>query len=349
MKNDNIKNLFIIGLVVIILSGAIFGAIYFKNKNKQDINTNINNEEIGKEQVNNAENKNENEPNNEENKIDVYEKYENVKWCGKETSIKDTMFFKIEENILTFEYNDKITSYEMKNGTPKSVTSYINGGIPMFFVLTTDGKVYELLQEGEDFSITGEQVIEGLKEYTIIDMTSSIDSVVRTPIYFLTEQGKLIDFSGYSYEELNLDFVSSFGNFYPLYFDKQGNICFRDYSYEDELVYITVKEDYNKTAIAKKVFWQFSTIHNNLADENISERYIVITETGSIVYVSDNGDIMIESSKVDFYEIKKEKDEEWNSYRYNVDITMQDGSKITLYDTQDYYYDVEKKEMVDFE
>lgn len=344
MKNDNIKNLLLILLLVIMLSGAVFALIYFNNRSVDDMKDNINDEKIEKEQINN----NKNETNKEDNKINPYEKYKNIKWCDKSTSIKNDMFLKIEGDNLEFNFDGKFTKYKMKNGTPKSVTSYINGGIPIFFALTTNGEVYMLLQEGEDFSITGEELIDSLEKYKIIDMTSSIDSVVRTPIYFLTEEGKLIDFSGNSYEELNLDFVASFGNFYPLYFDKQGNVCFRDNSYEDELVYITVKEDYNKNVVAKKVFWQFSTIHNNLSDEYMSERYTIITESNQLVFVSDNGDVMVESSKVESFNIDKIKDEEWDSYRYNVVIIMKDDRKITLYDTQDYYYDVENNMLVEF-
>jgi len=353
MKNDNLRNILIIFVVVLILGGAVFAVGGYVNKENNEVisnNKNDNNELVNNNKNNEESNK---ENNNEEIKVNdtfnPYEKYESVNWCGKETSIKDTMFLNIEDNKLVFKYDGKTTKYSVEEGTLKSVTSWINGGIPMFLLLTEEGKVYEVIQEEADYGITGLMLIDRLKEYNIVDMTQGAGGVVYNPVYFLTEEGKLIDFGGFSFEELNLDFVTSFGHFYPIYFDKDGHMSYTDNSNDEELLYLPVKDDYNKEVVAKKVFWQTSTIHNNLADEEISERYAIITESNKLVYLTDNGDVMIESSKVKSYEIDKVKDEEWDSYRYNVVITMSDGKIITLYDTQDYYYDVERDKNIYFE
>ena len=336
-NNNNNSRILIIAIVLILIVACVgyYEKVKKVEKNQVASNIQVNNNEI----VN--QNKDENVNSNEQN---TTEKYKDVKWCGTEANIKNTMFLKIENGKLIFTMDGEASSYTMKNGTPKSVDALLIGGIPEFYILTTEGKVYYLLQDGEDFKIIGEEIVESLKNYTIKDMGSIQSSVVGNPIYFLTEEGNLIDFEGNKYEDINLDFVASFGNFYPLYFNKDGIIRFRDYSNEEELVYITVREDNNKNAVANKVFWQFSTIHNNLSDDNISERYAIITESNNLVFVTDNGDVMVESQKVDSYEIDRILDEEWDTYRYNVVIKMQDGSKITLVDTSEYYYDMDKKD-----
>ena len=79
---------------------------------------------------------------------------------------------------------------------PAKVISTIGGGIPFFYILTEEGRVYNLEEWDSEATL-----IADLSKYKVIDMTPHINGNDRyVAMCFLTEDANIIDSQGKSYK-----------------------------------------------------------------------------------------------------------------------------------------------------
>jgi len=262
----------------------------------------------------------------EEEKLDPYANYKDYEWGKTKIGDKAGAYIEIKSNKVYVTYSNKTSQVKNVSGTPIKTVSIIGGGIPFFYILTEEGKVYNL--EEWDTEAT---LVANLSKYDVIDMTvGGGKGVVYRAIYYLTSDGRLIDENGDTFEALNKNFVTSFGRpSHKVYIDNKFNVY---YSKKGDANYITVKDTSGNKVKAKELYIQ---------DTVDGETIIIITKDSQIIYVSNDGNITQEKGK--FKSINTYSQE----YEGVMLITMSDNKNIIKYGLDDYYYDVEKKKTID--
>ena len=137
--------------------------------------------------------------NGEEQKIlnnDPYANYKQVKWAeitAESRTGAEITISRDKKVSVTYDGIEKqVTGI---SGTPAKVISTIGGGIPFFYILTEEGRVYNL-EEWDSEAI----LIADLSKYKVIDMTPHINGNDRyDAMCFLTEDANIIDSQGKSY------------------------------------------------------------------------------------------------------------------------------------------------------
>ncbi len=164
-----------------------------------DNNQNTENDAEDKQEDNKQE---ENEDEKDDEPVDPYANYKKIEWST--NTSKDT---KIKNNKLYFLNNEVDVSID---GTLEKVETIIIGGFPVMFVTTEENEAwYIALDDIVNNTVAVEKQL--LTKEKIVDMTALktyTSEYSDTTIYFLTEQGKLIDENGVSYDKYN--FVTSF-------------------------------------------------------------------------------------------------------------------------------------------
>ncbi len=269
----------------------------------------------------------------EEEKLDPYANYKDYKWGSTifkaDSSSKEKIEIKNNKVYLTF--SNKTVQVKNISGTPKKVTGTVAGGIMYYYILTQQGKETKIYRvEWSDTTATAE-LLKELSKYNIVDFTSGNGKgVVYRTIYYLTSEGKMIDRNGHTFEELNKNFVSSFGTLgFSLYIDDKGYVY---YSKKDDANYKVLTDTKGNKVKAKEMYGQ---------DSSTGYTAIIITEDNQIIYVDD------------LYKVSQEKGiiKSINTYSQEYEgtmiITMSDNKNIIKYNLGDSYYDVKKKKYID--
>lgn len=264
--------------------------------------------------------------NKEENKINPYANYQDYKWGTTKVGDKAGAYLEIKNNKVYVTYENKTTQVKNISGTPIKAIYTNRGGAICFEVLTKEGKVYSIV----DWETTAE-LDANLSKYNVIDITEGKGrGIVNRVFYCLTTDGKLIDENGDTYEEVNRDFVYSFGSLAHLVYIDSNDYVY--YTKNRDVNYTTIKDTSGNKVKAKELYIQATTD---------GETIIIITKDSQIIYVSSDGKTTQEKGK--FKSI--------NTYRQEYEgimlITMSDNKNIIKYNLNDYYYDVEKGKTID--
>ena len=142
--------------------------------------------------------------------IDPYAKYPNIKWAGKEDTVKNIKLYIENESVYSYDTDNKITHKWATIGTPKKIK--LDPPAVVAVMVTEEGKVYDISYD----SCT--QVLE-LNKYNIVDM-AYLDNHTYEHFYFLTSDGNLIDRYGVPYEKYGFVDKIEFGKMWSIPLDK---------------------------------------------------------------------------------------------------------------------------------
>jgi len=129
--------------------------------------------------------------------FDPYAKYTNMTWRSVTTvDFSESISYKIENGVVYNYDNGKKTKVAGITGTAKKMrTTKDGGGAFSCYVLVDEGVIYRIY----NLEKTATKVTD-LSKYNIIDITETYNYTMET-IYYLTEDGKLIDKNGVSYDK----------------------------------------------------------------------------------------------------------------------------------------------------
>lgn len=274
--------IFIIFLLIIVIGGMYF--YYNFVLDTDELSNNVQNDTVNTAIENNTENNN--------NTVDleaIYAKYKNLYWLFDENSTEiefSNNKIVIENGIAYLEKNNTRKKIDSIEGKVKYITMWGEQTLERVYVLTEDGKVWVSI-----CSDSGEKS-DGLNDIfqrvniqgTVINITNGNPTVrITEPPYFLLSTGELINEKGSNYNELDGNFINSFGSvFTQIYVGSDNTISY----YNDTTrTYIKIKDENGNLVKMKDAFVQWSSTHNNLVDETGgAERFIILTEDNKLLY-----------------------------------------------------------------
>ena len=264
--------------------------------------------------------------------------YENPKFtfeAVKDSIQTDALIYSIDKEKLYYTYENEKKQVSTIKGTPIQVIEYIKGGIYCVEVITKDGAVwYCEASETDNF-----KKIDTLSKYEITKFVTGKEGDL---VYYLTKDGKTVNKEGIEYSKANQNFVASYGeqevlkikNDNKLYYDKDGKYN-----------YVTVKDKSGNELKAKTIYWQYSSMLNDLTGK---ERYIIITEDNKLYYVelNQNAVELGNGKKVKSAEFTKSTDDYDVEYIEAIFI-MEDESKVKITDINSKLFDMKNMQIKD--
>lgn len=241
----------------------------------------------------------------------------------------DALIYSIEEEKVYYLYENEKKEVTSIKGIPIQVVEYIEGGVYSTEVLTKDGTIW--YNETSDIGIF--QKKQELEKYKIKEIIVGKSGDL---IGYTTQDNKTIDQNGNEYLINKYNFLASYGEKNALkikddktvYYDKDGKYN-----------YVAVKDKAGNDIKAKTVYWQYSSMLNDLVGK---ERYIIITENNKLYYVELN------QNAVELGNGKKIKSTEFNKGvdEYDVEyieaiFIMEDDSKVKITDINSKLFDVQ--------
>lgn len=218
MKNNKNGQVVLIILLVLILGVLIALTIAIsamakinkdtinnQDKVQENVSAGNNDQTNSKDEVDNSGNASDDEKKEEET-VDPYANYKKITWSTKKQTLKGGVTIEVDGTSVKVTCDNKNSKHDFEEPI-KSVCTWLNGGIPVFYVLTESGYVHELITDDVYYMIEGTRIVKDLAKYKIIDMTTKAGGVIDVPVYFLTESGKLVNSEGITYETLNRDFA----------------------------------------------------------------------------------------------------------------------------------------------
>jgi len=290
-----------------------------KEENKQDEEKEDKQED--KEPEKEPEQEPEKEPNKEPEKIDPYKDYQSIVWAGK--TAQDT---NIKNNKLYF--NNKEVKINI-SGTLKSVHTIIIGGFPTIYVLTEEGKAWCIGLDDIVYNTISskQQLLSNKKILDMVALKTYTNKYSDTTVYFLTEDAKLIDEKGVSYNKYN--FVSSLKDF-----SQDGYISFdkNNYGYYYNESKNTYSVIVSKSNSAKLTFSKVYAVGQKLLVQTAYNKLFEYTWTGNKA-TQVGGTIA---------SIKKTK----NGDAVNLVITFEDGL-VKTYNNVTYGWNIKTNKEID--
>lgn len=138
------------------------------------------------------------EENKESESLDPYANHKDIEWSTTSAKSKTGAFIQIKSNNTVYvTYNNSDTGEDETKivtnieGKPIKVTAIIGGGVPFFYILTEEGKVYNF-EEWDSKAV----LAYDLSEYNVIDMTAQAHKGMVYTLAFLTKNGDVIDRKG---------------------------------------------------------------------------------------------------------------------------------------------------------
>lgn len=180
---------------------------------------------------------------NQPETIDPYAKYPNIKWAGKEDTVKNIKLY-IENGAVYSKDTENGTTHKWTTiGTPKRIM--LDPPAVVAVMVTEEGKVYDISYD----SCT--QVLE-LNKYNIVDM-AYLDNYTYEHFYFLTSDGNLIDRNGVPYEKYGFVGKIEYGKMWSMPLDKYN------YGYhwnnEKDVYEVITNSSKSKLAFSKVYFF----------------------------------------------------------------------------------------------
>lgn len=268
---------------------------------------------------------------------DFHSKYSFMEWAAGTYKITDFVEIEIDKTKLVFtEQNGEKNEIDVNAGNLKGIMAYISGGAFKVEALTESGKVYII-----DYIEKSVVLIDSLNDYNIIDMGKSPNNLFNYN-YYLTSDGKLINYNGDTYEDINKDFVNVYGSLSNrIYIDKKGYL----YYHESEMKYIPLVDEEGNNIEASQIFLQSSSTRNDLIKENVTERFIIVSNNGKMYYYDDNklnAAYQVEQGKKVLSFEYKALPEEYGGTITSVEFKMSDNSIVKFVDVLNLYYDANK-------
>lgn len=283
----------------------------------------------------------------EEDHSVAYEKYDDLYWVFKDG--EELTKLEWRNSKLTIENgNVYLNNEEGKqkvnaiNGTAKDLTGWGEQTLERVYIMTEEGTIWKSYVEEDKLNSDFERV--NIEE-TIIDMTNGNSSIREIePPYFLLSTGELINEEGSNYEELDGGFTKSFGwNGCLFYISADDTISYYDY---ENRKYIKIKDYDGNILKMKYAFIQWSSIYNNIVEENGGvERVFIVNQNGELVYFDGYEDFQVKKYKEANGKIVKETREEKQEIEYggqiiNTIIEFTDGTELILKDANENYFGI---------
>lgn len=273
--------IFIIFLLIIVIGGMYFyyNFVLDTDESSNDIQNDVTVNTTTGDNTENSENTLES----------IYAKYEDLYWLFDENSTEiefSNSKIVIENGIAYLEKNNTKTKIDSINGKVKYITAWGEQTLERVYVLTEDGKIWVSI-----CSDSGEKS-DGLNDIfrnvniqgTVINMTNGNSALrITEPPYFLLSTGELINEKGSNYDELDGNFIKSFGNAYTqIYVGSDNTISY----YNDATrTYSKIKDENGNLVKMKDAFVQWSSIYSNIVDESGGDdRLIILTEDDKLLY-----------------------------------------------------------------
>lgn len=275
-----------------------------------------------------------------------YEKYEGLVWRLKDSGDDNTKLefdnkkIQIENEVAYLYSGNSKTPINSIKGKAKSVNSWGEATLERVYILTEDGTMW---QSNCDDSGLNKNFVKVNMDAKVLDMTYG-DNTVRVvePPYFLLENGKLVNEEGSLYEELEGEFVKSFGNNWDRVYVKADNTI---YVYDAKAKeYVQKKDENNQSIKMKDGFIQFSTTRNNLIEDGGSERIFIITEDDKLLYFDLYSDVTVKEYKAAAGKtvenaVEEKKKDQYGGELTNVRVTFSDGKEILLKDAYKNFFE----------
>lgn len=261
--------------------------------------------------------------------IDNSEEQNHIYEAVKDSIQKDALIYSIDKEKLYYTYENEKKQVTTIKGVPVQVIEYIKGGIYCVEVITKDGVVwYCEISETDNF-----KKVTNLSKYEITKFVTEKEGDL---VYYLTKDGKNVNKEGIEYSKENQDFIASYGEQDVLKFKKDKKLY---YDKDGKYNYATVKDNSGNEIKAKTIYWQYSSMLNDLTGK---ERYIIITEEDKLYYVelNQNAVKLGHGNKVKSAEFRKGLDEYDVEYIEAI-FTMEDNSKVKITDINSNFFDMQ--------
>ena len=273
--------IFIIFLLIIVIGGMYFyyNFVLDTDESSNDIQNDVTVNTTTGDNTENSENTLES----------IYAKYEDLYWLFDENSTEiefSNSKIVIENGIAYLEKNNTKTKIDSINGKVKYITAWGEQTLERVYVLTEDGKIWVSI-----CSDSGEKS-DGLNDIfrnvniqgTVINMTNGNSALrITEPPYFLLSTGELINEQGSNYDELDGNFIKSFGNAYTQIYVGSDNTI--SYYNDTTRTYSKIKDENGNLVKMKDAFVQWSSIYSNIVDESGGDdRLIILTEDDKLLY-----------------------------------------------------------------
>lgn len=283
------------------------------------------------------------------NLTSAYDNYKDLKWMFKDEKKTE---FEFDGDKITIEngrvYLKKRQQDKMQvdviEGRAKYLTGYGTQTLEKIYIITEEGYIWK-----SDYDREGKGIDAAFKKINlngkVIDMTNG-DYTKREiePPYFLLSTGKLVNEEGSQYEELERDFVKSFGwNGCLFYVGSDNTISYYNYKTRE---YIKIKDLNGQDLKMRDAFIQWSSIYNNIVEENGGvERVFIVKQNGELVYFDG-----YEKFEVKIYEkakgkiikeINEEKEEvEYGGQIRHIRVKFTDGTELLIKDANENYFEI---------
>ncbi len=323
--------------VLILISVVVYYILNIEDKSVEKVN--INNEINRNEDTINVEEGKQSEKESISNIYDKYSKFE-FKRTTKIEFLNDKI--EIENGKLYYTTNDTKTLVTSVMGTPKYIAGFLEGGtIGYQIVITEEGTIWKAEEKStaNNLSIDFKKVeIDG----TVIEMTTGIEGVkFQSGPYFLIKEGKLLNDTGKTYEEINGDHIDSYGTVWEeIYISEDKTIS----KYISKTDYVKVKDEKGNLVKVKQIFGQ-----------NILEgyRFYIITTDDKFLYIDYKSLVSVNAieeyiakeyqetlgekvKKFDFIKIPLQS----GGSKENLKLELQNGNVVEIMDINNEYYDM---------
>lgn len=225
---------------------------------------------------------------------ELYKKYRGLNWLFREDKPTKIDFLdktmEIENGTIYLTENGSKKKVETFKGKAKYIAGWGRQTLERVYVLTEDGKIWESDSGNDEKGDLKDNFVEIKMKGTVIDITNGDEYTrITEPPYFLLSTGELINKEGSLYEELDGEFIKSFGTMYGNIFVKANKTIY-EYNYEQRK-YKQIKDENGKAVKLKDAFIQMGSYRNNLIDEikgnndgYCNERVFIITEDNTLLY-----------------------------------------------------------------
>lgn len=274
--------IFIIFLLIIVIGGMYFyyNFVLDTDESSNDIQNDVTVNTTTGDNTENSENTFES----------IYAKYEDLHWLFDDNNATEIEFINkkivLENGIAYLEENNTRKTIDSIEGKAKNITMWGEQTLERVYVLTEDGKVWvSICSDSGEKSDGLNDIFKNVNiQGTVINMTNGNSALrIVEPPYFLLSTGELINEKGSSYDELDGNFINSFGNSYTQIYVGSDNTI--SYYNDTTRTYSKIKDENGNLVKMKDAFVQWSSIYSNIvAESGGDDRLIILTEDDKLLY-----------------------------------------------------------------
>ena len=328
--------IFIIFLLIIIIGGMYFYYNFVLDTDEASNNvqndTNVNTAIENNTEIN-------------DNTVDleaIYAKYKDLYWLFDENSTEIEFAnnkIVIENGIAYLQKNNTKTKIDSINGKVKYITAWGEQTLERVYALTEDGKVWvSICSDSGEKSDGLNDIFKNVNiQGTVINITNGNSALrITEPPYFLLSTGELINEKGSNYDELDGNFIKSFGNAYSQIYVGYDNTI--SYYNDNTKTYTKIKDEHGNLVKIKDAFVQWSSVYSNIVDETGGdERLIILTEDNKLLYFDGYENITAKNYTAANNKTVKSVTEETQNIQYgghikNIRVIFTDGTDLLIKD-----------------